>query len=116
MRRMDRYKDEESGKQNRLEKNQELYQDIANNMKVTNITDVANANAFELDGKQEDSSSRESYQQMIKYRGAQNVPKVKKELDDFNYLYPKKEKRIYDINSVLEEARRNRQEKDALEA
>ena len=113
MRRMDRYKDEE--RVNRLEKNQELYQDVANNPKVANITDVANANAFEISSPKDSQSQRESYQQMRKYGGMEDVPKVKKELDDFNYLYPKKEKRIYDINSVLEDARKNRQEKDELE-
>ena len=52
---------------------------------------------------------------MRKYGEFEEVPKVKKELDDFNYLYAKKERKIYDINSVLEEARKNRQEKDELE-
>ena len=89
---------------------------MVNNPKYTNITDVTNANAFALNSnKKSDSNSRESYQQMLKYHGVENVPKVKKELDDFNYLYSKKEKKIYDINSVLEDARRNRQEKDELE-
>ena len=116
MRRMDRYKDEEPNRVNRLEKNQELYQDLFSNTKYTNIADVTNANAYELGGEKKDAtSSRESYQQMLKYRGVEEVPKVKKELDDFNYLYPKKEKRIYDINSVLEDARKNREEKDELE-
>ena len=116
MRRMDRYKDEDENRINRLEKNQELYYDVANNPKVTNITDVTNANAFEISSKKESQSQRESYQQMRKYGGMEEVPKVKKELDDFNYLYPKKEKRIYDINSVLEDARKNRQETDELES
>jgi len=115
MRRMDRYKDEAPHRVNRLEKNQDLYQDLANNTKYTNITDVSNANAFELTKDSGDISSRESYQQMRKYGGMQDVPKVKKELDDFNHIYQKKEKKIYDINSVLEEARKNRDEKDALE-
>lgn len=115
MRRMDRYKDEELNKMNRMEKNQELYQDVVNNPKVANITDVTNANAFELSSKKENASSRESFQQMRKYGDFEEVPKVKKELDDFNFLYAKKEKKIYDINSVLEEARKNRQEKDELE-
>ena len=115
MRRMDRYKDESPNRINRLEKNQDLYQDLANNTKYTNITDVSNANAFELTKDSGDISSRESYQQMRKYGGMQDVPKVKKELDDFNHIYQKKEKKIYDINSVLEEARKNRDEKDDLE-
>ena len=116
MRRMDRYKDETSTIEKRSVKNQELYQDLANNAKYTNITDVTNSNAFELNAQnREEKSTREAYQQMRKYGGVEDVPKVKKELDDFNYLYPKKEKKIYDINSVLEEARKNRQEKDSLE-
>lgn len=114
MRRMDRYQDENENKINRLEKNQNLYQDVANNTTYANITDVANANAFELSAD-EGLAAREKYQRMRKYNGMEDVPKVKKELEDFNYLYPKKEKRIYDINSVLEDARKNRQEKDDLE-
>ena len=46
MRRMDRYKDEEPNRVNRLEKNQELYQDLFSNTKYTNIADVTNANAY----------------------------------------------------------------------
>ena len=117
MRRMDRYKDEAPDRPNRYEKNQELYQDIATNTKYTNITDVTNSNAFEINGSKnkESYTSRESYQQMKKYKNVEPVPRVKKELDDFNYLYKIDDKKVYDINTVLEEARKNRQEKDKLE-
>jgi len=43
------------------------------------------------------------------------TPKVKKELDEFNYLYQDHENRVYDINSVLKNSKENRKEKDALE-
>ncbi|MBR3210457.1 MAG: hypothetical protein IKF71_00775 [Bacilli bacterium] len=115
MRRMDRYNEGDTNRLNRMEKNQDLYQDIVNNPKVANITDVSNVNAYELSSPQEGKASRESYQQMKKYGDFEEVPRVKKELDDINYLYQKKEKKVYDINSVLEEARKNRQEKDELE-
>ena len=117
MRRMDRYKDETPDRPNRYEKNQELYQDIASNTKYTNITDVSNSNAFEINGFKNKGSytSRESYQQMKKYKNVESVPRIKKELDDFNYLYKIDDKKVYDINIVLEEARKNRQEKDKLE-
>ena len=117
MRRMDRYKDETPDRPNRYEKNQELYQDIASNTKYTNITDVTNSNAFEINGFKNKGSytSRESYQQMKKYKNVESVPRIKKELDDFNYLYKIDDKKVYDINTVLEEARKNRQEKDKLE-
>lgn len=116
MRRMDRYNDEYNVQTSRANKNQELYQNISSNSKYTNITDVTNANAFEINNtNQSNYKSREAYQQMKKYQNIEPVPRVKKELDDFNYLYQKNENKVYDINSVLEEARKNRQEKDALE-
>ena len=45
----------------------------------------------------------------------QPVPRVKKELEDFNHLYKTRENRIYDVNRVLEEARKNRTEADEKE-
>ena len=75
------------------------------------------SNAFEINGSKNKGSytSRESYQQMKKYKNVEPVPRIKKELDDFNYLYKIDDKKVYDINTVLEEARKNRQEKDKLE-
>ena len=116
MRRMDRYNEESNNRPNRYEKNQELYQDIATNKKYTNITDVTNANAFEINNSNRSYTSRESYQQMKKYQNVEPVPRVKKELEDFNRLLKNDEKKVYDINSVLEEARKNRQEQDKLES
>ena len=40
MRRMDRYNDEYNPIEKRSNKNAELYQDVSNNTKYTNITDV----------------------------------------------------------------------------
>ena len=115
MRRMDRYKDEDEA-QSRIDLNQELYQNVSNNRIYANITDVTNANAFEIqNGNNTAHTTREAYQQMQKYQNVEPVPRNRKELDDLNYLYQKKENRVYDINSVLEEAHRNRQEKDEKE-
>lgn len=116
MRRMDRYNEESNNRPNRYEKNKELYQDIATNQKYTTITDVTNANAFEINNSNRSYTSRESYQQMKKYQNVEPVPRVKKELEDFNRLLKNDEKKVYDINSVLEEARKNRQEQDKLES
>lgn len=116
MRRMDRYNDGNNFHTKRSDRNQELYQNVSSNTKYANITDVTNANAFEINDKKISSySSRESYQKMKKYQNMEPIPRSKKELDDVNYLYQKHENKIYDINSVLEEARRNRQERDELE-
>ena len=115
MSRMDRYKSETSPL-SRTSKNQELYQNVSNNTIYANITDVTNANAFEIKNNNKTSrTTRESYQQMKKYQNVEPIPRTRKELDDFNYLYPKKENKVYDINSVLEAARKNRVEKDNKE-
>lgn len=119
MRRMDRYNDENTVTEKRSYKNQDLYQSVVNTKTtdISDIKDVASSNAFEIqtsDGTK--ITSREKYHQMKKYQNIEPVPRVKKELDDFNYLYKDREKKIYDINSVLEEARKNRKEQDELEA
>ena len=118
MRRMDRYNDENTVTEKRSYKNQDLYQNIVNTKTtdISNIADVASSNAFEIQTSNGTAiTSREKYHQMKKYQNIEPVPRVKKELDDFNYLYKTKEKKVYDINSVLEEARKNRKEKDELE-
>ena len=118
MRRMDRYNDENTVTEKRSYKNQDLYQNVVNTKTtdISNIADVASSNAFEIQTSNGTAiTSREKYHQMKKYQNIEPVPRVKKELDDFNYLYKTKEKKVYDINSVLEEARKNRKEKDELE-
>ena len=116
MRRMDRYNDENTINTTRLDKNQSLYQNVSNNVIYANITDVTNANAFEINKNIDKThTTRESYQQMRQYKNISEVPKIKKELEDFNHLYKTNENKVYDINSVLEEARKNRQGKDALD-
>lgn len=116
MRRMDRYNDDNNFHTKRSDRNQDLYQNISSNTKYTNIADVANANAFEINDKNISSySTRESYQKMKKYQNMEPLPRSKKELNDVNYLHQKHENKVYDIKSVLEEARKNRQERDELE-
>ena len=115
MRRMDRYKDENLSNTTRVSMNNELYQNVSNNVTYANITDVANANAYVLNNNDATHNTRESYQKMQIYQGVEDVPKVKRELDDFNHLYKRQENKVYDINSVLETARKNRQEEDKLD-
>ena len=117
MRRMDRYK-EDDNQISRYKRNQDLYQNYSTNTIYTNISDITNDNAYEISNNVNNLNSyrtREAYQQMQRYQDTGNIPRTKKELEDFNYLYPKKDNKIYDINSVLEEARKNRQEKDERE-
>lgn len=114
---MDRYHHEsDEEKYTRSDKNQELYQNIGENAKYTNFTDVTNSNVFDISNAKKNYRTREGYHQIKEYKDVIPTPKVKRELDEFNYLYQDHENRVYDINSVLKEARENRLEKDELEA
>ena len=115
--RMDRYKEIDSNSgASRSSKNQELYQNLGTNTKYTNFTDVSRLDAVSLSDASKKQHTREGYQQIKKYDQIIDSPKSKKELEDLNYLYQDYENRVYDINSVLEEAKKNRIEKDQLEA
>ena len=115
--RMERYEKEEQGQTaRRSNKNQELYENIGRNTKYTNFTDVTNANAFDLGTAQKNYRTREGYHQIKEYNNFVPEPKVKKELDEFNYLYQDHENKVYDINSVIAEAKKNRIKKDEMEA
>ena len=116
MRRMDRYKDEDTNVvSRRSSKNQELYQTIGTNTRYTNFTDVSNVNAYDI-SKKENTSTREGYQRMKQYNSVyEYAPKERKELDDFNKLISSNEHKVYDINSVLENARKNKEEVDILD-
>ena len=115
--RMERYeKQENASTTRRSSKNQELYENIGRNTKYTNFTDVTNANAFDLGTAKKNYRTREGYHQMKEYNDFKPETKLKKELDDFNYIYQDHENKVYDINSVLAEAKKNRVQKDELEA
>lgn len=112
---MDRYSENtNTSGSSRISKNQELYQNFSTNSIYTNITDVTNANAYEINNNRTSHTTREEYQNLRKFQDVEPLPRSKKELEDVNYLYQRKENKVYDINSVLEEARKNK-EKDALE-
>lgn len=113
--RMDRYKEESPKTYSRSNRNQELYQNIGSNTRYTNLGEVATANAIDLDNASKRTNTREGYHQMKEFNRNIEVPKVKKELEDFNYLYKSRENRIYDVNRVLEEARKNRDKNDDKE-
>ncbi len=116
--RMERYHHEEIEENNRTSrssKNEELYRDIGKNTKYTNFTDISHVNAVNFEEASKSSRTRQGYHQMKDYSDIFEQPKVKKELDEFNYLYQDHENRVYDINSVLKDARENRENKDELE-
>jgi len=107
---MDRYKESNSNESySRSDKNKDLYNDFANSTKYTNFSDVTNANAVDLENAKKNYKTREGYHQMKAYGNVIPTPKSKKQLDDIEYLYQDRENRVYDINSVLQEARKNKE-------
>ena len=114
--RMDRYR-YENGEDtySRTNRNQELYKNIGSNTRYANITDVTNTNAYEIDTPKGEVHTRESYKQLRALSNNENIPKEKQALNDFNYLYNGLDNKVYDINQVLEEARKNRTSDDNKE-
>lgn len=116
--RMDRYLDNSEKLEksySRTNKNSDLYENIGKNRRYTNFTDVSQANAIDISKAREKSHTREGYHQIKEFDPMMQTHKVKRELDEFNYLYQDHENKVYDINTILEEARKNRVNNDALE-
>lgn len=110
---MDRYITTDNSKgSTRSSKNEKLYSSLENNAQYTTITDVRNSNAIELTAAKKNYRTREGYHQIKEYGGIVEAPKVQKALDDFNFLYPDRKSKVYDINSVLEEAKKKRSEQE----
>ena len=106
---------ENKGARTRTSRNQELYQDLGKTEKYTTFTDVSKIEAIDLEEAKRNYHTRQGYHQAREYNFfEEEKPKVRKELDEFNYLYPKEEKKSYNLNEVLSEAKRQR-EKDDLE-
>lgn len=115
--RMERYHQEEMDQVgiSRSDKNKQLYQDLGKNTKYTNFTDISRVNEIDFTAATKSYRTREGYHQIKDYSELIEKPKVKKELDEFNYLYQDHENRVYDINSVLKSAKEHRETKDELE-
>lgn len=113
--RMNRYDEEPTKKMSRSARNRELYERLSDNNTYTTYTDVNNANAIVLDAASKNYRTREGYQKIKEYSDLIPQPKMKQKLEDLNNLYQDNENKVYDINSVIEEAKKNRVEKDELE-
>ena len=109
--RMDRYKSlNDSQTSSRSDKNKNLYTSLAGKARYTTLADIENSNAVLLTGKEKKIKTRESYQKTKDYGNLDFVEynPIKKELEDFNYIYQERGNRVYDINTAIEEAKKNR--------
>ena len=109
---MDRYQNTNEGnrstRHSRTAKNEELYQDLGRTMKYTSFT--TELPAVEIDAANKNYKTREDYQKIKEYGDffEEELPKARKELKEFNQLYDTSENRVYDINSVLAQAKKDR--------
>lgn len=110
--RLDRYKEDnnEIKTSSRLSKNKHLYDDLNNKIGFEELVDFNTQTRIELTSLNGPKQNRESYQQLKDY---QNLIGSKKETEPL--CVEDEEIKVFDINSVLEEARKNRSEVDDLE-
>lgn len=112
MRRMDRYNNNTTSA-TRRDRNEELYKELNSDIKYANVTDVTNTNAYEITNNK--NRTREDYHKLKEYNMIKEEPKEKRELQEFNYINKTKENKVYDINTIIEETKKNRKKKEELE-
>jgi len=109
--RLDRYRENEQSKQvpSRLSKNRHLYDDLNNKIGFEELTNFDTQTRIELTSLNDARKNRESYQQLKDYQEliSHNIKEEKS--------YQEEEEKVFDINSILEEARKNRTNVDELE-
>ncbi len=117
--RMDRYKEVEKNistdDYSRSNKNQVLYSSLGDNKSYTSFSDVSDSNTVDITKAAKNYKSREGYHKIKEYDNLLNNESVKKEIDQFKYIHDRTNNKNYDLNSVLEEAKRNRKEDILLE-
>lgn len=118
--RMERYTSKKTDSvASRAQKNQRMYEDLYTNATYTTFSSVEpSVNVIDLsDTPVKNASRREAYQ---KSRGVATFGREEeREVRDYAFEYPKVEsaevERNFDINHILEEAKKNREDEDELE-
>ncbi len=109
---MDRYQNQETTStkrpMSRLAKNEELYEDLGTTMKYTTIS--REIPAVPLDEVRKNYRTREGYHQGKEFANLfdEEIKESKKELQALHSLYDLEGAKVYDINSILEQAKKER--------
>ena len=115
--RMDKYNsDSVKNIKSRSEKNEYLYKQLYNNKVYTEFTDIVNDNVVDLDGFKQtrDSGLRENYQKQKLINPDYEPIKYQNSYDE-SINQSNLETKSYDINDVLENARKNRSSDDEMQ-
>lgn len=114
--RMDKYTNEDNnGTLSRTSKNQKMYDELYTSTSFTEFTDVDN-NFMEISSNTNVSKKREDYQKVRNFSEVLDNDLDKKSVHEkYSYEFIEPSLKNYDINSVLEEAKKNRNDDDSLE-
>ena len=108
--RLDRYNNSNKELPSRLSKNKNLYDELNNKIGFEEIVDFDTETRIELTSLNDAKKSRESYQQLKDYKEL-----IDKDNEDEEIEVLEEENKVFDINAILEEERKNRNELDELE-
>ena len=113
---MDRYQDtkEKPRVTSRREKNQNLYQDFYNKTRFTEVKELDERPVIDLSQLEMKKQTRENYHKLKEFEDL-IVREPQKKKDDLSFFFHDAENNVYDINSILLEAKKNREEIDELE-
>ncbi len=121
MERMRQYHDQENGtlKKSRTDKHKDLYEDFYTKTVYKEISSVGDAlkdnNAIDLSEMSKPKTTREGYHKVRELSDFME-PVNQRKSNDLSVFFQEEEKpKVYDINSVLAEAKKNREEPDELE-
>lgn len=116
--RMDRYENNKNSNSSRLTKNKELYEHLYTNSSYTEFTNINSSNVMDLTSNATNKEGRrENYQRKRKFTdslGSNDESTFRYNEYSYHQIIEPNTK-DYDINSVLEKARKNRVEVDELE-
>lgn len=104
--------DKTSIKSTRMGRNQYLYDEINSKIGYEEFSSLDTQTKIDLSSITGNNTTREKYQQIKDYK---DFVTIDKKVDVVTTIEPVKEIKVFDINSILEEARKNRTEKDELE-
>lgn len=110
--RLERYNEDKKDNivSSRLSKNKHLYDDLNNKIGFEELENFNTQTRIELTSLNNTRRNRENYQQLKDYQSL-----IGQSNDTVDYVKAEEEIKVFDINSVLEEARKNRNEIDELE-
>ena len=116
--RMDRYDSENIDVGSRTNKNQQLYKELYSNKTYTEFTDAVGDNVVEINNANiNTTNTRSNFRKTRLYYGNENNELDSSNLRKINNLYKDIlnndiENKSYDINDIMEDAKRNRQDED----